>query len=31
VLDALGAEQSLRSLVRRRNGLLALLRDALVV
>jgi AcrR family transcriptional regulator len=31
VVDALGQEQTLRSLVRRRNGLLALLRDALVV
>jgi AcrR family transcriptional regulator len=31
VLDALGAEQSLRSLVRRRNGLLHILRDALVI
>ena len=31
VLEALGAEQSLRSLVRRRNGLLHILRDALVV
>jgi AcrR family transcriptional regulator len=30
VLNALGAEQSLRSLVRRRNGLLAILRAALV-
>jgi AcrR family transcriptional regulator len=30
VLHALGGDQSLRSLVRRRNGLLALLRDALV-
>ena len=31
VLGALGQEQTLRALVRRRNGLLALLRDALVV
>ena len=31
VLGALGQEQTLRSLVRRRNDLLALLRDALVV
>jgi AcrR family transcriptional regulator len=31
VLGALGQEQTLRGLVRRRNGLLALLRDALVV
>jgi hypothetical protein len=30
VLGALGQEQTLRSLVRRRNGLLSLLRDALV-
>jgi hypothetical protein len=30
VLGALGQEQTLRSLVRRRNDLLALLRDALV-
>jgi AcrR family transcriptional regulator len=30
VLGALGQEETLRSLVRRRNGLLALLRDALV-
>jgi TetR/AcrR family transcriptional regulator len=30
VLGALGLEQTLRSLVRRRNGLLSLLRDALV-
>jgi AcrR family transcriptional regulator len=31
VLGALGQDETLRSLVRRRNGLLALLRDALVV
>jgi len=31
VLGALGQDETLRSLVRRRNGLLSLLRDALVL